>query len=72
MLALPEEQNGAEIREVTMDFTHEPVLLNECLEALAIRPGGVYVDGTLGRAGHARQIAARPGRRPGAFRGADG
>ena len=41
-----------------MEFTHEPVLLNECLEALAIRPEGVYVDGTLGRAGHARQIAA--------------
>lgn len=42
-----------------MDYTHEPVLLNECLEALAIKPDGVYVDGTLGRAGHARQIAAR-------------
>jgi len=42
-----------------MDYTHEPVLLNECLEALAIRPEGAYVDGTLGRAGHAREIAAR-------------
>ena len=41
-----------------MEFTHEPVLLNECLEALAIKPDGTYVDGTLGRAGHARQIAA--------------
>ena len=42
-----------------MDYTHEPVLLNECLEALAIRPEGTYVDGTLGRAGHARCLAAR-------------
>ena len=42
-----------------MEYTHEPVLLNECIEALAIRPDGVYVDGTLGQAGHAREIAAR-------------
>ena len=42
-----------------MDYTHEPVLLNECLEALAIKPDGTYVDGTLGRAGHARKVAAR-------------
>lgn len=42
-----------------MEYTHEPVLLNECLESLAIKPDGTYVDGTLGRAGHARQIAAR-------------
>ena len=32
------------------DYGHRPVLLRECLEALAIRPDGVYVDGTLGRA----------------------
>ena len=42
-----------------MEYTHKPVLLNECLEALNIRPGGIYVDGTLGRAGHAREIARR-------------
>ena len=42
-----------------MEYTHKPVLLNECLEALNIRPGGSYVDGTLGRAGHAREIARR-------------
>ena len=42
-----------------MEYTHKPVLLNECLEGLNIRPDGVYVDGTLGRAGHAREIARR-------------
>jgi len=38
---------------------HVSVLLHECLEALNIRPDGVYVDGTLGRAGHALEIAKR-------------
>ena len=42
-----------------MEYTHKPVLLDECIEALAIRPGGTYVDGTLGRAGHSREIAKR-------------
>ena len=41
------------------DYGHKPVLLHECLDALAIRPDGVYVDGTLGRAGHSREIAVR-------------
>lgn len=40
-------------------FTHRPVLLDECIENLAIRPDGVYLDGTLGRAGHSREIAKR-------------
>ena len=42
-----------------MEFTHKPVLLDECIQALNIRPDGVYVDGTLGRAGHSREIAQR-------------
>ena len=42
-----------------MEYTHKPVLLDECIEALAVRPDGVYVDGTLGRAGHSREIAKR-------------
>ncbi|MBQ3090587.1 MAG: 16S rRNA (cytosine(1402)-N(4))-methyltransferase RsmH [Oscillospiraceae bacterium] len=41
------------------EFTHRSVLLEECLQGLNIRPEGVYIDGTLGRAGHAREVAAR-------------
>ncbi len=41
------------------EFTHKPVLLDECIQALNIKPDGVYVDGTLGRAGHSREIAQR-------------
>ena len=40
-------------------YTHKPVLLEECIQALAIRPDGIYLDGTLGRAGHSREIARR-------------
>ena len=40
-------------------FSHKPVLLAECIGALNIRPEGVYLDGTLGRAGHSREIARR-------------
>lgn len=42
-----------------MEYTHKPVLLDECIEALRVRPDGDYVDGTLGRAGHSREIARR-------------
>ena len=40
-------------------FSHISVLLEECLEGLAIKPDGIYVDGTLGGAGHSSQIAKR-------------
>ena len=40
-------------------FAHVPVLLEECLEGLAIDPAGIYLDGTAGGAGHSRQIALR-------------
>ena len=41
------------------DFYHVSVLLEECLEGLDIKPEGIYVDGTLGGAGHSSQIAKR-------------
>ena len=39
------------------EFHHISVLLQECLEGLNIKPDGIYVDGTLGGAGHSSQIA---------------
>ncbi len=41
------------------EFHHVSVLLHECIEGLNIKPDGIYVDGTLGGAGHSSQIAAR-------------
>ena len=41
------------------EFHHISVLLEECLEGLNIKPDGIYVDGTLGGAGHSSQIAKR-------------
>ena len=49
------DRNAAEDRS----YGHKPVLLDECLDALAIRPDGIYLDGTLGRAGHSLEIARR-------------
>ena len=40
------------------EFNHVSVLLEECIDALNIRPDGIYVDGTLGGAGHSSRIAA--------------
>ena len=42
-----------------MEYTHKSVMVDECMQALNIRRDGVYVDGTLGRAGHSREIAKR-------------
>lgn len=41
------------------NYGHKSVLLHECLDALAIKPDGIYVDGTLGRAGHSLEIVRR-------------
>ena len=42
-----------------MEFSHKSVLLEECLEGLHIRPDGIYLDGTLGGAGHSSEIVKR-------------
>ena len=44
---------------MSREYTHKPVLLDACIQALNIRPDGIYVDGPLGRAGHSREIAGR-------------
>ena len=42
-----------------MKFEHKPVLLQECIEGLQIKPDGIYVDGTMGGAGHSIEIVKR-------------
>jgi 16S rRNA (cytosine1402-N4)-methyltransferase len=42
-----------------MEFEHRSVLLDECIEGLNIKPDGIYVDGTLGGAGHSSEIVKR-------------
>lgn len=44
-----------------MAFTHVSVLLNETIDSLNIKPDGIYVDGTMGGAGHSSEIAKRLG-----------
>ena len=40
---------------------HQPVLLNECIEGLVIKPDGVYIDGTFGRGGHSKALIEQLG-----------
>ncbi|MBQ7320520.1 MAG: 16S rRNA (cytosine(1402)-N(4))-methyltransferase RsmH [Clostridia bacterium] len=42
-----------------MNFSHRPVMLDECIESLAIKADGIYVDGTAGGGGHSFEIASR-------------
>ena len=42
-----------------MKFEHKPVMLQECMEGLQIKPNGIYVDGTMGGAGHSIEIVKR-------------
>ena len=44
------------VRGVKVEFNHKPVLLKECIEGLNIKQDGIYVDGTLGGAGHSKEI----------------
>ena len=54
-----------------MEFKHKPVLLNECIEGLNIKPDGIYVDGTLGGAGHSKEILKRLDKNNGLLIGID-
>lgn len=47
------------IRGAKLEFKHKPVMLMECIEGLKIKPEGTYVDGTLGGAGHSKEIIQR-------------
>ena len=51
--------NNMQLEGEFLEFNHKPVLLNECIEGLNIKPDGVYVDGTLGGAGHSKEIVKR-------------
>ena len=42
-----------------MEFKHIPIMLNECIDMLAIKPDGIYVDATIGGAGHSQEIIKR-------------
>ncbi len=53
---MTDEKNG---KQETIEFSHRSVLLDECIDALAIRADGIYVDGTAGGAGHSCEIAKR-------------
>ncbi len=54
-----------------MEFIHKPVLLEECIEGLNIKPDGIYVDGTLGGAGHSKEIIKRLSTKEGILIGID-
>ena len=42
-----------------MEFVHKSIMLGETIEALHIKPDGIYVDGTLGGGGHSLEIVRR-------------
>jgi len=45
------------IRGAKLEFKHKPVMLQECIQGLNIKKQGIYIDGTLGGAGHSKEIA---------------
>ena len=46
-------------QETDMEFKHKSVLLNETIDGLRVKPDGIYVDGTLGGAGHATEVCKK-------------
>lgn len=54
-----------------MEFKHKPVMLSECIKGLNIKPDGIYVDGTLGGAGHSKEILKRLDKNKGILIGID-
>ncbi|HQR59775.1 MAG TPA: 16S rRNA (cytosine(1402)-N(4))-methyltransferase RsmH [Methylophilaceae bacterium] len=52
---------GSSHEPIALLSPHQPVLLHEAVEALNVRPDGIYVDGTFGRGGHSQAILARLG-----------
>ena len=54
-----------------MEFKHKPVLLKETIEGLNIKEDGIYVDGTLGGAGHSKEIIKRLNQSKGLLIGID-
>ena len=59
------------LRGVNLKFKHKPVMLNECIQGLQIKKNGIYVDGTLGGAGHSKEIAKKIGASTGLLIGID-
>ena len=53
------ETNINGVKSVEKDFNHIPVMLEECIDSLNINPDGIYIDGTMGGAGHSYHIAKR-------------
>ena len=51
--------NIDEVKNVEKEFNHIPVMLEECINSLNINPDGIYIDGTMGGAGHSFHIAKR-------------
>ena len=42
-----------------LEFSHKPVMLEECMEGLALKTDGIYFDGTVGGGGHSYEILKR-------------
>jgi 16S rRNA (cytosine1402-N4)-methyltransferase len=55
------QASASQVSQSVLDSSHTTVLLEEAVDALAVKPSGVYVDGTFGRGGHSRKILEKLG-----------